>query len=103
MKRAGASLGLAMGALAALTGCATVDAQPAQRLVGATHPCKADEISDLTGRKATTALGSAIRQRTAASIFQWVPPDTAVTMDFRPDRVRVSYDRDMIVTAIRCG
>lgn len=55
------------------------------------------------GQTATQAIGADIQQRTHATTFQWVPAGSAVTMDFRTDRVRVSYDRDMKITSVRCG
>ncbi|MXP27889.1 hypothetical protein GRI58_03505 [Porphyrobacter algicida] len=89
--------------MTALAACASV-AEPLQtRPVGTDHPCKADDVDGYMGETATAALGLAIQKHTGAQVFQWVPPDTAVTMDFRPDRVRVTYDRKMRVTAIRCG
>ncbi len=65
--------------------------------------CSADNTREFVGQMATAQLGAAIRARTGAQIFQWVPPHTAVTMDYSPDRVRVSYDDDMRITQIACG
>lgn len=55
------------------------------------------------GKTATQDLGADILRTTQAGTFQWVPADSAVTMDYRPDRVRVSYDQDMKITSVRCG
>lgn len=65
--------------------------------------CTADDTGEFIGLIATVQLGAAIEARTGAQIFQWVPPHTAVTMDYRPDRVRVSYDDDMRIVRIACG
>jgi hypothetical protein len=65
--------------------------------------CSADDTREFVGQTATAQLGAAIRVRTGAQIFQWVPPRTAVTMDYSPDRVRVSYDDDMRIVRIACG
>lgn len=32
-----------------------------------------------------------------------IPPESAVTQDFRPDRVNVDIDEDGIVTGVWCG
>ncbi|MBA4163843.1 MAG: hypothetical protein C0510_04315 [Erythrobacter sp.] len=65
--------------------------------------CTADNTGEFIGRTATAELGATIQERTGAQIFQWVAPRTAVTMDYRPDRVRVSYDDDMRIVRIACG
>ncbi|WP_128893378.1 I78 family peptidase inhibitor [Erythrobacter sp. HKB08] len=65
--------------------------------------CNADNTAEFVGQKATAALGAAIQARTGASIFQWVGPDQAVTMDYRPERVRVTYDMGFVIERITCG
>ena len=65
--------------------------------------CDAEPANQFIGQTATAAIGAQIQAATGARIFQWVPVDSAVTMDYRPDRVRVTYDRDMKITAITCG
>ena len=65
--------------------------------------CNADNTAEFVGQKATAAVGAAIQARTGASIFQWVGPDQAVTMDYRPERVRVTYDMGFVIKRITCG
>ncbi len=93
--------------LSALTaGCMTstqTPGAPVDRVVGENGSCSTAGTEGFIGQRATTTLGTEIRQRTGASVFQWVPPETAVTMDYRQDRVRVSYDRAMAITSIACG
>jgi len=94
------------GSLAALTaGCMTTPAPdaPVDRAPGEGGSCTTEGTDTFIGQRATSAIGTQIRQRTGASVFQWVPPETAVTMDYRQDRVRVSYDRAMAITSIACG
>lgn len=90
----------------ALSACVTVEgptpAEPQQRPVEAGN-CDAAPAQRLLGTTATAASGADIQRVTGAGIFQWVPEGSAVTMDYREDRVRVSYDRAMAITAIRCG
>ena len=52
--------------------------------------------------KATVELGQAMLAATGAKILRWVPPRTAVTMDFNPSRLTVSYDDDYIVKTVSC-
>ena len=65
--------------------------------------CNADNTAEFVGQEATAAVGAAIQARTGASIFQWVGPDQAVTMDYRPERVRVAYDMGFVIERITCG
>lgn len=70
---------------------------------GAPGTCSDEDAARFIGKVASAAVGAQIREATGAAIFQWVPPDSAVTMDYRTNRVRVSYDRAMVITAVRCG
>jgi hypothetical protein len=87
-------LSIAAGA-AALGGCATTYSE--------TNFCNAEPGQLFVGQKADAASGLAIRQATGADELRWVPPRTAVTMDFREGRVTVSYDDAMSITAVTCG
>lgn len=96
---------IAPAMLAALTACTTTQA-PAEPVGEASRPggtCEADSAQQYVGKQASAAVGNSIIAATGAEIFQWVPPDTAVTMDYRPNRVRVSYDRTMTISSILCG
>jgi hypothetical protein len=39
----------------------------------------------------------------AAKAVRVIGPDTAVTMDFRPDRLNVEHDAQRVITRIYCG
>lgn len=65
--------------------------------------CDADAAQQFIGQNASKSVGEQIVAATGAQIFQWVGPGMAVTMDYRPDRVRVSYDEQYNITSIRCG
>jgi hypothetical protein len=67
---------------------ATCDAAPAQSSLGA---------------KATPELGAELLRLTGARQLRWGAPGMGMTMDYRVDRLTVSYDRDMVITAIACG
>lgn len=78
-------------------------APPAERSPGEESPCKADNAGQFIGQTATSEVGQRIIAATGARMFQWVGPNMAVTMDYRPDRVRVGYDEAMRITSVRCG
>ena len=68
-----------------------------------TSICAAGPAQSFVGGPATQDTGAAIRAATGATIFQWVFEGSPVTMDYREDRVRVFYNRDMRVIDITCG
>ena len=84
-------------ALVALAGCATTSAD------GETGSCRNEPAGRFIGQKATPELGWKIQAAANARTLRWVPPRTAVTMDFNGDRVTVQYDDDMIITSASCG
>ncbi|MEM7690498.1 MAG: I78 family peptidase inhibitor [Pseudomonadota bacterium] len=85
---AGAGLGVA------------ANAQPTRP---APPPCKTEPGQAFVGGPATQESGVAIMKATGATIFQWVFEGSAVTMDYRENRVRVVYNRAMKVVAVTCG
>lgn len=85
---------------AALAACTTT--VPAADDSAPEGPCRAEPAQRLVGSKATGETGAELLRLTGARTLRWVPPRTAVTMDFRPDRLTVSYDDDMIIERISC-
>jgi hypothetical protein len=65
-------------------------------------PCKAEPGQAFIGQKATAEVGQKLLKATGARTIRWVPPRTAVTMDFRPDRLTVGYDDDMVIDRVSC-
>jgi hypothetical protein len=65
--------------------------------------CKPAPGQPFVGGPATQESGAAIVAATGARVFQWVFEGSAVTMDYRPERVRVTYNRAMEVVAVSCG
>lgn len=91
----------AIAAAFALSACATTGAEePASPPVEA--ECKAEAGKPYVGQKATAEVGAALLKATGARSLRWVPPRSAVTMDFRPDRLTVSYDDDMVIERVSC-
>lgn len=65
--------------------------------------CNAESVQTLVGQSVTAALGDQILKSTGARTLRWGPPRSAWTMDYRTDRVSVSYDDAMLITGISCG
>lgn len=87
------------GALA-LAGCATTTSPPQTARPGI---CDAGPAQRFVGEKADVAHGLTIQQVTGASVLRWAPPRSALTMDFRQERVTIAYDDAMAITMITCG
>lgn len=94
---------LCLAVLSALTGCvaaaAPPDEPPAPDITGT---CHREPGQRFVGLKATEELGREMLAATGATILRWVPPRTAVTMDFSPNRLTVSYDDNGIITMVSC-
>lgn len=65
--------------------------------------CNADAVQSLVGQTATGEVGGQLLKGSGATTLRWVPPRTAVTMDFRADRLTVSYDDALKIERISCG
>ena len=65
--------------------------------------CKADALPPFIEQTASAETGAAILKASGARTLRWAGPGMAVTMDYRPDRVTVSYDENMAITRASCG
>lgn len=96
-------LPLALAAIPLLGACATTSREPSEPQRRPVDQCEASAARDMVGSRATAEAGARLLERTGAETLRWVPPRTAVTMDFRPDRLTVKYDDDFEITSIDCG
>lgn len=85
-----------------LAACATVPAEEPERRMPAGE-CEVDAANRYVGQRATAELGAELLRVTGARVLRWVPPRTAITMDFSPNRLTVSYDDNYIIERISCG
>lgn len=65
--------------------------------------CEPGPGQAFVGGPATQETGAQIMAATGATIFQWVFEGSPVTKDYRRERVRVVYNRDMKVVSVTCG
>lgn len=65
--------------------------------------CKADAVQSYVGQTATPALGGTLVKESGARTLRWGPPRSAMTMDYRQDRLNVMYDDAYKITQISCG
>jgi hypothetical protein len=88
---------------AGLMACTTTQAVEEQSGPALEGTCEAEPGQQFIGQMASAELGQRLLSATGARQLRWVPPRTAVTMDFRPDRLTVEYDDDMMITRVSCG
>lgn len=92
-------------ALPLLAACATAtpdgNAMPPVRAPAG--ECDASGVQDHVGHRASAESGATLLRLTGATTLRWVPPRTAVTMDYRADRLTVSYDDSYVIERISCG
>ncbi len=86
----------------ALAGCVTPGTTAAPGTVSKAL-CRGESLTGFIGQKADEAVGNAILKASGARTLRWAPPRSAMTMDFRPDRVTIGYDDAMIITSTNCG
>ena len=92
------TLALLAGGLA-LAGCTTIEDDTA----APRDTCQAEPGQRFIGQRATLETGAAIVEATNSTRLRWVPPRTAVTMEYAFGRVTVSYDDNYAITAVRCS
>ncbi|MBF6602293.1 MAG: hypothetical protein ITG03_04920 [Sphingorhabdus sp.] len=89
----------------ALMACSTTgtETQPTDNDMTADRTCQADELGSFVGQKATAEIGATVMERSGARTLRWIPPNSAVTMDYREDRLNIEYDDNMMITRVHCG
>lgn len=93
----------AMMVLPLLAACAPMDGAAPAPAAESEGPCRNAGLDRFTGQTVTADLGAEMLKASGARTLRWGAPGSAMTMDFRPDRLTVSYDDAMKVTSARCG
>lgn len=96
------AIGAALGVL--LTGgCMPLEDQevPARDDTGFT--CNAAPVQRMVGQVASQQLGGEAVRAAKARVMRWIAPNTAVTMDYRTDRLNIHVDSNNRITRIDCG
>lgn len=97
-----AILGLALAGMA-LAGCTTTSGDGELVARPPAGECDASGVQGLIGQVATAEIGTRLLRETGSRTLRWGPPRSAMTMDYRPDRLTVSYDDNMVIERIICG
>src|SRR3546814_2476286 len=96
---------IAIAAALPLAACSSSEAPPesAPPPPEAEMTCQADAVQSYVGQAVTPDLGAAILKASGARTLCWGPPRSAMTMDYRVDRVNVMYDDASKITQVTCG
>lgn len=65
--------------------------------------CDDSNIQQFVGRQATAELGAEMQRVSGAAVLRWVAHGTAITMEYRPDRLTVYLDSNNRVERISCS
>lgn len=65
--------------------------------------CDIRRLKVLVGRPGSAVAASEALRLSGARTIRWVPPGSAVTMDYRPDRLNVVLSGDKKVRRFTCG
>ena len=96
-------LAIATAAALPLTACVGSNAPVESAPPPAEAACNADAVQSYIGQTVTADLGGVILQASGSRTLRWGPPRSAMTMDYRIDRVNVLYDDAYKVTQVSCG
>lgn len=65
--------------------------------------CDAALVQSFVGAAVSADTGAQIIAQSGAARLRWLAPDSAMTMDYRPDRVNVFFDSSRMIERITCG
>lgn len=91
------------GAAMLLTACATTGASEPAASPETAGQCDAAPIADLVGQEASAALATDAMARSGARTIRWAQPNSALTMDYRQDRLTIGLDAQNKVSTLNCG
>ena len=69
----------------------------------ASAACNAESLGDLVGKRASDARADMMQTRSGARTLRWIAPDSAMTMDFRADRLNVYVDSKGRIERFTCA
>ena len=97
-----ARIAIAAACSVAVSACATAEPIPV-RGETAGRTCDSSNIDDFVGRQRSPELEAQILEASSAAIVRWVPEGTAITMEFRSDRVTAYLDASGRIERISCS
>lgn len=86
-----------------LAGCTTATTPDPAEATPAQGVCAPEGLDRFLSQTATAELAGVMMKASGAATLRWVAPGSAVTMDFRQDRLTVSYDENYRILQVSCG
>ena len=81
-----------------------IPAQATDRPPGAPQgSCDAGKVQDHVGETLTPAGAAKILAESGGMTVRVIAPGSAVTMDYRADRLNIEHDAQLKIVVIRCG
>ena len=65
--------------------------------------CGASLVQSFVGLRANDTTREEVARRSGARDARWIEPNSAVTLDYRPDRINGELDADGVISTLRCG
>ncbi|WP_404339267.1 I78 family peptidase inhibitor [Sphingomonas sp. MMS12-HWE2-04] len=65
--------------------------------------CADQRLGSLIGKVRSAGVESRAKRLSGARTLRWITPGSAVTMDFRTDRLNLELDERGRITRARCG
>ncbi len=89
----------------ALLACSTTVGEPEVPERGTTpgYACAVENLQSFVGQSVNEENGADALKQSGAKTLRWIAPRSAITMDFRQDRLNIEYDDAMTITRIYCG
>ena len=88
-------------AMAMVVAAAPVGTYPVRGDTG--HHCDAGKAKAVVGHTRSPAVERAALRLSGATIVRWIPKGSALTMDYRPDRLDLRLDRRGRIVRVSCG
>lgn len=92
-------IGLLLAGLA-MAGCTPVEMRGEAPAAAA---CRTEGLSTWAGKRASDVRAEEMMTASGARTLRWIAPHTAVTMDFRPDRLNVYVDDKGVIGKFSCA
>ncbi|MET0248160.1 MAG: I78 family peptidase inhibitor [Sphingobium sp.] len=86
-----------------LTACQGAGSQGPATSAAPGGTCNSEALARFVGRTVDEAIGAEMLQASGAKTLRWGGPGMAMTMDYREDRLTVSYDEKRVITQVSCG
>lgn len=94
---------MAMMAVVTLTANAACTPVEMRGEAPATTACRTGGLSTWLGKRASDVRAEEMTAASGARTLRWIAPNTAVTMDFRPDRLNVYVDDKGVIGRFSCA